>query len=784
MTIGLGLGLNTTLFSFFNAYVLQPLTVRDPDRLYRFTWANRSGAGHRFTWQEAQDLAKQNPAFSEVIAIDRLSFARVDGHLMLGHLVTGNYFRMLGVGASLGRTLVPEDTAPVVVLSHSAWTRKFAADPNVIGRKMLIHGYPVEVVGIARADFRGLGEVPLDYWVPIALAPLLEEGPNLFGPNQPERIDVIGRLRPGVSLKQAQAALTSWARQRTAARPDNEQADHAILRSQATILPLDPMVVAAFSPVIVGFGLVLVIACSNVANMMLARAMARQREMGIRLAMGAAQSRLIRQLLTESILLALPASAAGLWVSQQSIHWGERLLMATLPGDYLEFIMLAPLQPDGRVFVFMLAAAGLSALLFGLAPAIQATRSNVMQAARGEFTSDFRASRLRDVLVIGQVAVSVLLLIFAATLLRANHRLRGLDVGLRTAGVIELNTPDRHRAKVIRELVSQPGVQSLAAASKVPFEGSLPRIPVSPEHGELYPAGYLYTSPEYFSIFRVAIQRGRAFTREEALAGSAVAVVSQSTAQHLWGTRDPLGQTLHLAPNPRQAPSLADPRSGPPPHASVRIIGIARDAVNGWVGDGIDHTCIYFPTAVERPGNVVFARVFGDAEAARRRLDAALTASVPGTVDQLHSMDQILAGQLYPFRALYWISSAGGRPGAALDPLGHLRSAVVRGHAAHQGDRHSHGIGSTPRRRRAACPGAIAAFRVHRCGDRKLHRRRCDSSGGVPGRPQHLRFLRPRGIPDGTGASNGSNHGSGLDPIPPRRRNRSPNYVTPRLAAR
>jgi len=214
------------------------------------------------------------------------------------------------------------------------------------------------------------------------------------------------------------------------------------------------------------------------------------------------------------------------------------------------------------VFVFMLAAAGLSALLFGLAPAIQATRSNVMQAARGEFASDFRASRLRDVLVIGQVAVSVLLLIFAATLLRANHRLRGLDVGLRTAGVIELNTPDRHRAKVIRELVSQPGVQSLAAASKVPFEGSLPRIPVSPEHGELYPAGYLYTSPEYFSIFQVPIQRGRAFTREEAVAGSAVAVVSQSTAQRLWGTRDPLGQTLRLAPNPRQAPSLADPRTG------------------------------------------------------------------------------------------------------------------------------------------------------------------------------------------------------------------------------
>src|SRR6202030_2040012 len=163
-----------------------------------------------------------------------------------------------------------------------------------------------------------------------------------------------------------------------------------ILRSRATTIPLNPMVIAALSPIIMGFGLVLLIACANVANMMLARAMARQREIGVRLAMGAARSRLIRQLLTESVLLALPAAIAGFGIAQATTEWGVRLMFYTLPRGYLDFISLLPLRPDARVFGFMLAAAVLSALLFGLAPAIQATRSNVMQAARGEFTTDVR----------------------------------------------------------------------------------------------------------------------------------------------------------------------------------------------------------------------------------------------------------------------------------------------------------------------------------------------------------------------------------------------------------
>ena len=665
-TIALGLGLNTTVFTFFNTYVLQPMSVRDPHNLYQFTWRKANGDGHQFTWQEFQDFRKQNPAFSEVIGFDRVSFARVRGRMMLGHMVTGNYFQMLGVSAVMGRTLLPGDdggpgSAPVVVLSSNAWANKFGGDPEILGKVVVVHGCPLEVVGVARAGFSGLGEVPLDYWTPLSLAPQLEEGASLFGVKQPERITIVGRLRRDLDLRQAGAALTTWARQRTADRPGPERATGAILRSKATNVPLDLMVMAALSPIVIGFGLVLVIACANVANMMLARAMARQREMGVRLAMGAARSRLIRQLLTESVLLALPAAIAGYGISRLATEWGVRLMLATLPRGYLDYVPMLTLQSDARVFGFMLAASVFSALLFGLAPAVQATRSNVMQAARGEFTTDFRPARLRDALVIGQVTVSVLLLICAAVLLRANNRLQGLDVGLQTRGLVAIEIKDSFRGRMNQDLASDPGVQAIAGASKVPFEGSLPRVPVLPEHAvEPVSAGYMYVSPEYFQVFQLPILRGRNFTGDEARAGAALAVISQATAHRLWPAGDALGKTLRIERSPRQRRSLADPQAGPPAHTSVRVIGIARDAVNGWVGDGVDRTCLFLPTTPQAPGNVLFVQVRGEPEVVRRKIDSTLSASLPGAIAQIHTMDEILAVQQYPFRASYWISAAIG----------------------------------------------------------------------------------------------------------------------------
>lgn len=519
----------------------------------------------------------------------------------------------------------------------------------------------MEVVGVAQEGFTGLSGVPLDFWAPLTMAPQLEEGASLFGLQQPRRLRIVGRLRHELSVGQAEAMLTAWAL-RSNDGPDAEKVTRAILKLRATTIPLEPEVVASFSPIIVAFGLVLLIACANVANMMLARGMARQREIGIRLAIGAGRMRLIRQLLTESVLLALPAAATGFVISKGTIDWGERLMFATLPRGYAEFITVLPLEPDARILGFMLFAAVVAALLFGLAPAIQSTRLNVMQAARGEFTTDFRPARLRNALVVGQVAVSVLLLICAAVLLRANGRLQSLDVGLKTRGVIEMDIQDKFRSKVMQELATEPMVESVAGASKVPFTGYLPWMPITPDSSsERGWAQYIHVTPEYFPMFQVPMLRGRSFTRDEAKAVAPVVVISQATAHQLWPGHDALGRSLRIEQDPEQGRSLAEnPKIGIPPSRTVRVIGIARDVVNGYIGDATDKTCIYFPRTAEAAGYVHFVRVHGNAEVARRRLDAALTASIPGSVDQIHTMDEILTTQLWPFRVAYWISSAIG----------------------------------------------------------------------------------------------------------------------------
>ena len=212
----------------------------------------------------------------------------------------------------------------MIVLSYAAWQRKFGGDPEMVGKKLIIHGYPLRVVGVAREGFSGLGDTPRDFWAPMSMAGQIGDGPNLFGPEQPRRIDVTGRLKRELSLRQATAALTTWARQMTADRPEAERAVGANLRSQATALPFDTEAVLFFSPILAAFGLVLLIACANVANMMLARAMARQREIGIRLSLGAARSRLIRQLLTESVLLALPGGGGRVRAFEATIQYGQR----------------------------------------------------------------------------------------------------------------------------------------------------------------------------------------------------------------------------------------------------------------------------------------------------------------------------------------------------------------------------------------------------------------------------------------------------------------------------
>jgi predicted permease len=646
VTIALGLGINITLFTLFNAYVLRPIAVHDPYSLYTFTWTTRAGHAHAFSWDEYERLREDRRAFSEVAAVLRFQ-TRLDGRIVQGQLVTGNYFHMLGVGTALGRTLLPEDAAghdQVVVLSYEAWHTRFNSRLDIVGTKITIRGYPMEIVGVADKGFQDLSEVPRDFWAPITMAARLQDGPDLFGPEYPERLTIIGRLSPGQGVSSAEATLTAWSRQMTSQQPEERRAAGVLLRSNATTIPLTPELLLIITPLAAAFGLALLLACANVASMMLARAVARQREIGIRLSLGAARSRLIAQLLTESILLSVPAAVLGWIVSRVTIEASLRTMYATVPRDMLELLHEVTLPVDWRVAVYMFGAALISAVLFGLAPAIQATRQNVMLAAKGEFTTDVRPVRLRNVLVFGQVTVCTLLLIVCGALLRTTVDMRTRDIGFRTDRLIAMTVVENARKPVLDTLAADPAVAAVATASAIPLNGLVPSMTVLTQGGSSIGAAHNYISPTYLELLHIPIQRGRNFTAEETISEAPVAIVTAATALRLFGNDNPIGQMIHLAAMPVR---------------DVRIIGVAADIVTCCIAHGKDAALIYLPSGSSTKG-AVLVRVRGDVETERRRLDTRLARVVPGGVSDIHSLDQYRAGSLYPFRAASLIGLAVG----------------------------------------------------------------------------------------------------------------------------
>ena len=652
-TIAIGLGLNTAVFTVFNAYVLKPFAVRDPYSLYSIEWRSRDGQWHLFSAAQYERFGRDVPAFSEVFAERRQIITRIDGHTSFAMLVSGNYFRMLGITAALGRTIEPGDSVrpgggAIVVLSYDVWQRQFGGDAAILGRKLLVHGHPCEIVGVAQEGFTGLSPaLPHDLWLPITLAPLIEDGPDLFGPEQPARVGVVGRLRPDVPAAAARAAVLTWVQELARDADGDRRPTSVLLEPRATSIPLSPPVMIVLSPVLIGVGLVLLIACANVANMMLARGLARQREIGIRLTIGAARGRLVRQMLTESVVLAIPAGAVGFLVSRAAVDAGVRLIVATLPPEFTEYVRIAPLPPDIRVFLFMAVAAVATGLLFGLAPALQTTRSDVVQIARGDFPGDFGRSRLRDGLVIAQITVTATLLITAVVLLRGVQRVAGLEAGFRTHDVIAIDLREPLRARALAALAANPLVTGVAASSAVPLEGTAPSVSVGPDDGKLQSTRYRFVTPTYFEVLDIPLVKGRSFTTDEAAGGAAVTVVSETVARRWWPNGDAVGQWVRAKGRIRR-------------HAAFQVIGVARDTTADIDRDGPATSAIYLPILATASGSGLIARVRGEPEAARRLIDAALATAAPGAIREIHKMQELVAGRLYPFRMAYWIAGVVG----------------------------------------------------------------------------------------------------------------------------
>lgn len=662
LTLGVGLGVNTTLFTLFNAYVLHPFAVKDPYSLYRFGWETTRASRSGLTWEQYQDLRAEAPVFSDTVGFSPF-LARVESRNLQGMAVSGNYFTMLNVGASHGRPILPADASTpgsgaVVVLSYQIWDAAFGADPAIVGRTIRIADRPFEVVGIGPPDFIGVAELPIDFFIPITMQSAVAPGPDLFGPEKPRGVMAIGRLRPGVPLEKAKAALTVWIKHATAEWPESERAIQATLQSAATPVSIDGDIGAAVLPVvlplIVVFGLVLAICCANASNMMLARALGRQREIGVRLAMGAARSRLIRQLLSENLLLSLLAGAVGFGVSNVAIRAAQRVLVATIP-PAMNLLHVPPLRPDYRVFLFIVATAGFSTILFGLAPALQATRTSLVEALRGEFGARLSSSRLRSALVVSQIGVCVILLVLTGILLRASGSYQHADLGYRIQGVVYPFFLGRGNGgatlRLAQRLANEPWVDQLAAAWHPPLY--IPeRIPATTAQGaQPVQVGFNMVSPEYFKVLEIPIVRGRAFGKEEAASEAAVAIVSLATAQKLWPNEDALGKSIQLD---TKAPSLSDA----PVLDHAVVIGIAKDVISGTVIKGVDATMIYLPAApYSKHARTFLIRGKGDVASTRRHLEANLASAAPDRPVVAISLDEMFFTQMYPFWAAAWIAA-------------------------------------------------------------------------------------------------------------------------------
>jgi putative ABC transport system permease protein len=595
---------------------------------------------------------------------------RIDGQRMEGSLVTGNFFHVLGVSAASGRTLTPSDDElggrHAIVLSHRAWSRYFASDPGVLGRTVLVNRVPFQVVGVMPEGFRGLVVAAPDFWAPLSLLGQFRRIDAVD--KDASAIDIIGRLKPGLSREQALAELRVWD-SRPAASTVERPAANLVLEPKQGTVRLSAEVMVLFTPLFFAFGLILLIGCANVANLLLARAVARQREIGIRLAMGASRGRIIRQLLIESLLLALVSAALAIGISRlvlAAIVYAVTSTWTPAVGD----IRLAVPPADWRVALFLFAGAMVSTMFFALAPALQATRLEVVRAVRGEVVRDARPGRARNVLVALQVTASVLLLICSAVFLRSALSAATVDLGIRTADTVFVSVANEQmRGAMLEAVKSEPSVASIAASwpDALGQRAAYAEAPASAEPTADKPApkaafagaatgksavGYKFVSPEYFSVLGIDIVRGRGFAQTERSARVAVAVVSDSAARQLWPGHDAVGQVLQLEPDTITEP----PRPGEPPllsHTFV-VVGIARDVAGLRLATS-KQTVVYVPISAESAGTSLTIRAHGDPERARRALVERFAAIDPnlGEVATLQSIAGMIA---YLLRIAFWLT--------------------------------------------------------------------------------------------------------------------------------
>ncbi len=594
ITLALGIGANTAIFSVLNAVLLHPLPYKDPDQLV-VIWENNASKGieHGIVSPlDFLDWRDQSHSFEEISAWRTWFYTltgRGEAEQVWGVRTSANFFRLLGVRAALGRTFLPgEELAGhehVVVLSHGIWERRFARDPSLLGQTITVDHKPFTVVGILPPDFNLFGgSRAFDFWMPFVLQrdQLRRGDPSIM---------VYARVKPGVTLSRAQTEMTSIARQLEQEYPATNSGLGAqvVTFHETQVGDLRP----ALLIMLVAVGLVLAIACVNVANLLLARTATRQKEIAIRAALGAGRLRLIRQLLAESLLLATAGGILGVVLA----FWGLDLLRAiSPPSAFTEIPHANWIGIDRSVLAFTLLTSILVGVIFGLVPAFQISKPGLNETLKEggrALTESFRSSRLRGLLVVTEVALAIMLLVAAGLTIKSFMKLLEVNPGLNPRNILTMQVwlpeskyPDGHQvASFYREALLRigalPGVQSASATDFLPLSGwgdhsdfAIEGQP-PPEPGHEPVSDYRVIDPNYFRTMQVPLKKGRFFSHADGAVSPGVAIINETLARRYWPHDNPIGKRLRPLFPAAKAPWR--PESNNSWLTIVGVVGDVRD---------------------------------------------------------------------------------------------------------------------------------------------------------------------------------------------------------------
>ncbi|MGB7921789.1 MAG: ABC transporter permease [Pyrinomonadaceae bacterium] len=629
LTLAFGIGANSAIFSGVSAIVLRPMPVEEPERLVSLFEVHSDQEGYdSFSYPDYVEYRDQSRSFEGILGY-RLVQAALSSNdqndTIWGELVTGNYFDVLRVRPALGRAFLPEEDKtpgahPVVVLGYGFWQRRFASDPTLVGKPITLNGQAYTVVGIAPREFMGTKfALSMDFWVPMMMQAQIMRGDNeRLTARTDHWFDVMGRLKPGVSYEQAETEMTTIAQRLEQAYPvERDKNGRVIVRSEIEgRFDEDASTVNLSSGLAMGLiSMVLLIACANVANLLLARAITRRREIAIRLALGASRLRLIRQLLTESVMLSLMGGALGLLLA----YWATDWMQGFIP--VLPYTIALDFSPDMRALGFTLVVSLLTGVIFGLAPALQASNPNVVPVLKGETLvpkAGFRRFTMRNILVISQVALSLVVLVCGGLFIKSARNAQAIDPGFKTENALALSVnpsllgyTDEQGKQFYERLVERvealPGVRAASVSSLLPLgDSSSARGPVVAE-GQEGPmtnndggANVLtnFVGPKHFETLQIPLMQGRDFSWRDRMDAPGVIIVNETMARRLWPGEDAVGKRVKI--------------SGEPDAPYLEVVGVAKDGKYRSLGEN-QRPYMYLPMLQNyRPGMTLLVRTEGD----------------------------------------------------------------------------------------------------------------------------------------------------------------------------